>query len=503
MKSPVILGMNPSITRGSPFVQVQWEGTRPSISGLIPPNESGLEAVPSVLSAISAKDRHEFRSWQASHAKGMGTPEDGFLKWVASRPVTRPLLPYQTESYDLHQVPLEERFWNVPYLGFAHVPPTEIFGFPKKYRPPESVHHFYFHVSGDYFILGFESDEVRDAYLKDFETKVLPADAPRDVLSFGGNFFAGGWRSAGRLSVEGRNLSLALFTPRAFETLKKMQIYQSAPDDFFSAPGIISETTSDGTTYFFNASRDFLGIQNANGNFRVARALKPAEAYNTASHASILQRQLDPYGLGVVSDNAWEQFMIGDRLVVKMLDGFGYSRGMARMDAPLPPIEEISATARRRLAGFAEKAVATAGETSALRMGIAKTSLGLDSWMTNPQMAGRHKYLRFLWLSGSEADSGLIVSDGQLLHSQIARLAFDENLFSSGFRVPGNGLMDHLRGGTLELKYDREGRVATVRLFDGGMLFPDPGTNRAEGVRVRMSQTERDEFHRQMKESLK
>lgn len=497
MKSPVILGANAAITRESPFVQVAWEGTRPSIFGLIPPREHTLDAVPLVLSALSAGDKNEFNSWQNAHANNRQDPEVNFLKWMATRPVTQPLLPYKTESYDLHQVPLTERFWNVPYLGFAHVPPTEIFGFPKKYQPPESVHHFYFHVSGNYFVLGFASDKIRETYLADFEAKILPADAPRDTLSFGGNFFAGGWRSAGHLVVEGQRLSLALFTPSAFKALKKTQMYQTAPSDFFSAPGITSETTPNGTTYFFNASKDFLGLQNANGNFRVTRALKPAEAYNTASHAAILQRQLDPYGLGIVSDSAWDQFVIGDRLVTKIIDGFGFCRGAASMDAPLPPIEEILATTYRRLTGIAKKAT-TVAETSPLHMGIAKTSLGLGSWMTNSEMAGRHKYLRFLWLCGTKGDTGLIVSDGQLLHSQIARLAFDENLFTSGFRVPGNGLMDILRGGTLELKYDNEGRAAAIRLFDDGVLFPDPGTNRSEGVRIRMSPTERDKFLNQI-----
>jgi hypothetical protein len=245
-----------------------------------------------------------------------------------------------------------------------------------------------------------------------------------------------------------------------------------------------------------------LGLQNSNGNFRVARSLKPEEAYNTASHASILRRQLDPYGLGVVSDSAWDQFMIADRLVMDILDGFGVRRGISRMDAPLPPIEEILATASHRLEGFAKKAVVTA-DMPPLRMGIAKTSQGLGSWATNPEKAGKHKYLRFLWLIGTEGDTGVVVSDGQLLHSQIARLAFDENLFSSGFRAPGNGLMDILRGGTLELKYDSEGRAVTIRLFDNGVLFPDPGPNRSEGIRIRMSGAEREKFLHQMNYSLK
>lgn len=379
----------------------------------------------------------------------------------------KPTLPFRTPHYETKIMPVNYGFPEVSRVFLVHVSPQQILGVKPGFRA-ESVHNFYYLVQGFFFALAFETEEARQKMVERFLRQNVPPES-REVFRTMGNgihFSPAGWDQAGTLPYNGRNLSLALFTPQAFFSFVETSPFIFADPETTHLGAVEFQETPD-ATYFFREKKP-LGFMARDGKLFLCREIPGSAGVgpgSSASHKAILQRQVDPFGLGISAGSKSMEL----KQALEIVRVFKSNHGLH--DAPTHEMsDELFDVARLKLEKIKqvllEKRVFSDFERRVLTLQV-----GMPE-MASSQVLGT-RYLRFVYIRGKDGQDPVLIScDAPLLHVQMLALLLEPHVVSNMFYSPGSDMRIRVVGGVLEINPKNQ---MAMKVMDDQMLLPDPG----------------------------
>lgn len=442
----------------------------PSVFGHAPWPSGTKPTIPSLTGDVACLDQHE--SWLLPRLGREGfrfkTMAEALVCLEREKSV-KPALPFRTSNYEMQVMPVNYGFPGVSQVFLAHVPPQQIMGARSAFRA-ESVHYFYYQVQGVFFALAFETEAVRNKMVGRFLSQNVPPESREAFRAMGNgiHFSPAGWDYAGTLPYNGRNLSLALFTPQAFFSLVETSPFIFA-DPETTHLGVFEFQETPDATYFFREKKP-LGFMARDGKLFLCRTIlgsAGAGPGSYASHRAILQRQVDPFGLGISAGSISMEL----KQALEIVRVFKSNHGLH--DAPNHEMpDELFDVAQLKLEKIKqvllEKRVLSDFEKRVLTLQVGRPE------MASSQVQGT-RYMRFVYVQGKEGQDPVLIScDAPLLHVQMLALLLESRVVSNMFYSPDSDIRTRVVGGILEINPENP-RV--MKVMDDQMLLPDPGQN--------------------------